>query len=113
MGLAYSLNYFLYNDLDAIALHSSAIPLDFQDSCSLRSEYLMRVASLTTWNENGNRAIRESPLREVGRGLFSEESLMSVATDTTKHEKDDGLSVAPRLIAGAGNWIPAPYRGTG
>ena len=32
---------------------------------------------------------------------------MSVATDTTKHEKDDGLSVAPRLITGAGNWIPA------
>ena len=39
--------------------------------------------------------------------LFSKESSMSVATDTTKHEKDDGLSVAARLIAGAGNWIPA------
>ncbi len=43
----------------------------------------------------------------------SQESLMSVATDTTKHEKDDGLSVAARLVAGAGSWIPAPYRGTG
>ncbi len=32
-------------------------------------------------------AIRESPLREIGRGLFSEESLMSVATGTTKQEK--------------------------
>ena len=32
---------------------------------------------------------------------------MSVVTDTTKHEKDDGLSVAARLAAGAGNWIPA------
>ena len=32
---------------------------------------------------------------------------MSVATGTTKHENDDGLSVAARLIAGAGNWIPA------
>ena len=52
-------------------------------------------------------AIRESPLREIGRGLFSEESLMSVATGTTKHEKDDGLSVASRLIAGSGDWIPA------
>ena len=52
-------------------------------------------------------AIPESPLQEIGRGLFSEESHMSVATDTTKHEEDDGLSVAARLIAGAGNWIPA------
>ncbi len=44
---------------------------------------------------------------EIGRRLFSEESLMSVTTDTTKHEKDDGHSVAARLVAGAGNWIPA------
>ncbi len=43
----------------------------------------------------------------IGRGLLSEESLMSVATGTTKHEKDDGLSIAARLVAGAGNWIPA------
>ena len=33
---------------------------------------------------------------------------MLVVTSTMKHEKDDGLSVAARLIAGAGNWIPAP-----
>ena len=32
---------------------------------------------------------------------------MLVVTSTMKHEKDDGLSVAARLIAGAGNWIPA------
>ena len=35
-------------------------------------------------------AIRESPLRKVGRGLFSEESLMSVFTDITNHENGQG-----------------------
>ena len=29
MGLAYSLNYFLYNDLDAIALNTSGSPLNY------------------------------------------------------------------------------------
>ena len=73
------------------------------DAEALDSEYLMRVDTLTTWNEN----VSESPLLEVGQGLFSEESLMSVATDTTRHEKDGGFSTAPRLVAGAGEWIPA------
>ena len=35
----------------------------------------MSVVTDTTNHENGVRAIRESPLREVGRGLFSEEYL--------------------------------------
>ncbi len=34
----------------------------------LRSEYFMRVVTDTSYHENGGRAIRESPLREVGRG---------------------------------------------
>ena len=48
------------------------------------------------------RAIRESPLlREIGRGLFSEESPMSVATDTTNHENG---GKGDSRIAPTGDW---------
>ena len=53
------------------------------------------------------RAIRESPLRENGRGLFSEESLMSVVTDTTNHENGIGLFILAREMPGTG-FRPSP-----
>ena len=67
------------------------------DATVVRSEYLMSVVTDTTNHENGVGLIvparqksedgrpQGSPLQEVGRGLFSEESLMSVVIDTTKH----------------------------
>ena len=54
----------------------------------------MSVVTDTTKHENGRGAEdgqpQGLPLREVGWGLFSEESLMSVVTDTTNHENGRG-----------------------
>ena len=38
---------------------------------------------------------------------------MPVATGTMEDESGDNLSVDSRVLAGTGDWIPAPYRGTG
>ena len=53
-------------------------------------------------------AIREWPLRENGRGLFSGESLMSVVTDTTNHA--NGGRGDSRIVP-TGKWTGAVFRG--
>ena len=45
------------------------------------------------------------PLRRGSQGLFSQQSLMSVTTDTTNHENEVGGCVLARHMAAA--WIPA------
>ena len=42
-------------------------------------ESLMSVVTDTTNHENGGRAIRESPLREIGRGYFQRNRLKELA----------------------------------
>ena len=68
----------------------------------------MSVVTDTTNHESGNSRgdSRIAPTEDWTRVIFGGIPHVG-STGTTKHEKDDGLSVAARLIAGAGNWIPA------
>ena len=60
-----------------------------------------------------NRSCRLSPtppimkmaVGEIGRGLLSEESLMSVATDTTKHENGSSRGDSRIAPTGAGAYF--------
>ena len=69
----------------------------------------MSATTDTTKHENGCRAEdgqpQGLPLRQVCRGVFSEESLMSVVTDTTNHKNEVGVVVLGWQTTRA--WIPA------
>ena len=90
----------------------------------------MRVATLTTWNENGVGTSQQGSedwipasagmtigigdgqpqgllLRWVCWGLYSQQSFMSVATDTTNHENGHRFLRRRLSYGNVRGWIPA------